>query len=87
MLGHIAPDRLESALRVGEAHGEDGAQEGVVATRGDLSFGAAHHPGTGGQAGADGYVGVAGEQRGHERQQRRQFRGQVHVHVGEYGGR
>ena len=30
-LGHITPHRLETALRVGESHGEGGAQEGVVA--------------------------------------------------------
>ena len=47
-------------------------------------FGAADHPGAAGEPGADRQVGVPGDQRRDQRQQRGQVGGQVDVHVGEH---
>ena len=60
------------------------AQHEVVAARDQLALGPAHDAGAAGQPGADRQVGVAGDQRRDQRQQRGQVGGQVDVHVGEH---
>ena len=85
-LGDIPADRLEAALRVREAGLERAAQDQVVRPADELPLGAAHHPRGAGEPGADREVGVAGDQRGHQRQQGVEVGGQVDVHVGEDRG-
>jgi hypothetical protein len=85
--GHIGPDGLESALGVRQPGGQRAAQQQVVAAGDDLPFRSADHPGRGREAGADGQVGVAADQRGDQRQQRGQVGGQVDVHVDQHRGR
>ena len=82
--GPVGPDRLEPALGVGEAGGQGGAEQEVVAARDDLAFGAAHHRGLRGQARADGHVAVARHQRRHQGQHGGKIGGEVDVHVGEH---
>ncbi len=82
--GHVAPDRLEAALRIREAGRQGAPQDQVVAAGNQLPLGSAHHPRTTRQAGTDGHVGVAGDERCHQRQQRGQVGGEVDVHVGQY---
>ena len=82
----VGPDRLEAALRVGEARAQGGVQQHVVAPGDQLAARPADHPGAAGQPGADGQVAVPGQQRRHQRQQRVQVGGQVHVHVGQHVG-
>ena len=55
------------------------AQDQVVAARDELALRAAHHPGPAAQPGADRQVGVPGDQRGDQRQQRGEVGGQVDV--------
>ena len=82
-LGLVPADRLEAALGVGELRAERGPQQQVVAARDDLPAGPADHPGAVREPGADRDVAVSRQQRGHQRQQRVQVGGQVHVHVGQ----
>ena len=80
--GRVRADRLEPALRVGEARAEGSVEQQVVAAGNDLAFRAADHPGAPGQPGPDRDVAVPGQQRRDQRQQRVQVSGQVHVHIG-----
>ena len=80
--GRVRADRLEPALRVGEAGAEGGVQQQVVAAGNDLALRAADHPGAPRQPGPDRDVAVPGQQRRDQRQQRLQVGGQVHVHIG-----
>ena len=80
----VGTDRLEAALRIGEPGGQGGFQDQVVAARDDLALGAAHHPGAAAQPGTDGEVGVAGDQRRHQRGERGEVGRQVDVHVREH---
>ena len=66
--------------------GQSGFQDQVVAARDDLALGAAHHAGAAAQPGADGKVGVAGDQRRDKGGERRQIGRQVDVHVREHRG-
>ena len=89
-LRHVAPDRLETALRVGEPGRQRAAQDQVVGPGDHLALRTAHHPRATGQPGADRQVGVAGDQRRDQRQQCVQVGRQVHVHVRQHrrvGGR
>ncbi len=63
---------------------QGGFQDQVVAARDDLALGAAHHPGAAAQPGADGKVGVAGDQRRDERGECGEVGRQVDVHVREH---
>jgi len=65
--GLVGPDRLKPALGVGEAGPEGGPQQQVVAARDDLALGAADHPRSAGQPGADGDVAVPRHQRRDQR--------------------
>ena len=78
-----APDRLEAALRVGEARPHQGPQQQVVAAGDELALGPADDPRAAGQPGADGHVAVPGQQRGDQRQQGVQVCRQIDIHVGE----
>ena len=80
--GRVRADRLEPALRVGEAGAEGCVQQQVVAAGNYLPLRAADHPGTPRQPGPDCDIAVPGQQRRDQRQQRVQVGGQVHVHVG-----
>ncbi len=84
-LGHLPPDRLEPALGVAEPGGEGGAQDEVVGARDELPLRPAYHPRTPGEPGADGQVGVAGDQRGDQREEGVEVGGEVDVHIGEDG--
>ena len=64
-----------------------GLQQEVVAAGDELALGPADHPGIAGQPGADGQVGMPGNQRGEQGAQRREVGGEVHVHVGQDGRR
>ena len=81
-LGRVRADRLEPALRVGEARAEGRVEQQVVAAGNDLALRAADHPGAPRQPGPDRDVAVPGQQRRDQRQQRVQVGGQVHVHIG-----
>ena len=81
---HVGPDGLEAALGVGEPGGQRAAQQQVVAAGDELALGPADHPGGRRQPGADGQVGVPGDERGDQRQQRGQVGRQVDVAVGEH---
>ena len=86
----VGADRLEATLRIGETGRQGGFQNQVVAARDDLALGTAHHPGSAAQPGADGKVGVAGDQRRDKRGERGEVGRQVDVHVDEHrcvGGR
>ena len=82
--GHVGADRLEAALRVGEARPQRPAQQDVVAARDHLALHAAHHPRRRREPRADREVGVPGDQRGHQREQGVEVGGQVDVHVREH---
>ena len=79
----IAPDRLETALRVREARPHQRAQQEIVTARDELPLGPADDPGTAGEPGADGQVAVPGQQRGDEREQGVQVCRQIDIHIGE----
>ena len=82
----VVPDRLETALRVGEFGAERGAQQQVVTPRDHLAPGSPDHPRTVREPGPDGDVAVPGKQRGHQRQKRVEIGGQIDVHIGEHIG-
>ena len=77
--GDVGADRLEAALRVGEAGRQRAAQQQVVAAGDELPLRPADHPGAAAEPGADRQVGVPGDQRGDQRQQRGEVGGEVHV--------
>ena len=83
-LGHVGADRLEAALRVGEPGAQRAAQDHVVAARDDLALRAADHPRGPGEPRADREVGVPGDQRRDQREQRVEVGREVDVHVGEH---
>ena len=85
-MGDVGPDRLEAALRIGEPSRQRRTQDQVVAARDDLTLGPADHAGAAGQPGSDRDVGVARDQRCHQREQRGEIGGQVDVHVGQHLG-
>ena len=64
--------------------GERAAQQQVVAAGDELPLRPAHHPRAAREPAADREVGVPGQQRRDQRQQRGQVGGQVDVHVGEH---
>ena len=78
----VAADRFEPALRVGELGPQHGAQDAVVAARDELALRPAHDARAVREAGADGEVAVAGDQRRDQRQQPAQVGREVDVHVG-----
>ena len=80
----VGADGLEAALGVGEAGLQRAAQEQVVAAGDDLALRAADDPRAAAEPGADREVGVPGDQRGDQREQRGQVGGQVDVAVGEH---
>ena len=83
--GDVGADRLEAALRVGEPRAAASPRSMQVVAAGDeLPLRPADHPRAAGQPGADGEVGVAGDQRRDQRQQGVEVGGQVDVHVGEH---
>lgn len=82
-LRDVTPYRLEAALRVGEACLQRAAQDEVVGPADELPLGTAYDAGRAGQPGADRQVRVTRDQRRHQRQQRVEVGGEVHVHVGE----
>lgn len=81
---HVGAHRLEAALGVGEVRAQRCPQQQVVAARDDLALGPAHHAGRGVEPGADGQVGMPGDQRCDQGQQCVQVGGQVDVHVGDH---
>ncbi len=81
----VGADCLETTLCVGEARGQRRFQDQVVAARDDLPLGAAHHPRATAQPGADRQVRVAGDERRHQRGERREVGGQVDIHVRQHG--
>ena len=82
-LGHVAADRLEAALRITEPRGQSASQHEVVAARDQLTLGSPYDVRTACQPAADREVGVAGDQRGDQRQQRVEVGREVDVHVGQ----
>jgi hypothetical protein len=86
LAGGVGADRLEPALRIGEACAEGGVQQEVVGTRDEFPARAAHYPRAPRQPGADRHVAVPGEQGREQREQRVQVGGQVDVHVGVHVG-
>ena len=78
---HVPADRLEAALRVGEARAQDGPQAEVVPARDDLPAWPADHPRAVREPRADRQVAVSGEQRSDEWQQRPQVGREIDVHV------
>ncbi len=83
-LGHLASQGLEATLGVGEATPQRQVDERVVAPRDDLADRAADHAGTRGEAGPDGDVAVARDERRHQRQERVQPGGQVDIEIGDH---
>ena len=84
--GGVGADRLEPALRVGEAGAQHGVQQPVVAARDQLALGAAHDPRAGRETRPDRHVAVPGQQRGEQRRERAQVGRQVGVHVADHVG-
>jgi hypothetical protein len=82
----VAPRGLEAALGVAELHAQDRVQQRVVAARDQLSLGAAHDAGAGGQPRPDGEVRMGGQQRRDEGQQRAQVGREIDVRVGDHAG-
>jgi hypothetical protein len=83
-LSHIAANRLETTLRIGESGGQRTAQDQVVAPADELAFRTAHHPRRPRQPSTDRQVGVTRDERRDERQQRVEIGRQIDVHVREY---
>ena len=77
----IGPHRLEAALRVAHACREDGAQDQVVAARDELALRVARHVRSRREARADRDVGVTGDERRDEREERVEIGREVDVHV------
>ena len=82
----LAADRLEAALRVGEAGPQRGVEDPVVAARDQLAPRAADDAGAVREARPDRDVGVSRQQRGDERQQPAQVGREVGVHVTDHAG-
>ena len=80
-LRDVGADRLEAALRVGEARRERGLEDQVVAARDDLALRPAHHARSPAQPRPDRQVGVTGDQRRDERGECGEIGRQVDVHV------
>ena len=81
--GAVGADRLEAALRVGEAGPERCVEDPVVRAGDHLALRAAHDLRSAGQPAPDRQVAVPGDERGDEREERGEVGGQVDVHVGE----
>ncbi len=82
--GHLCADGLEAALRVRKADLQGPPQQEVVGPGNELPLGTPADPGVLPQPGPDRDVRVSGEEGCHQRRQRGQVRGQVHVQVGQH---